>query len=270
MDFSQPVVSRPRPPRSKSGRLGSSQSSSRGVKGSQTTLDAFCPPEDLAQATTSTSARLNAAHFASISVFETLTPPATPPMANEPSMELLDNVGKVDSAVSHAFGSSKSDRSDPVPQSQIQRESSREHARSPEELEQMLAEARRIIEERETGGYNINRIFMSCILTPVSRCFSTSIVLPITCLSTLRTWNSGIDWQIALGQQHRSASKTRCPTTARSTSYALEPSSPSHQQSIARVLPDQHQRQRTCQPVYHSPLSESTYPEGLRRAWRVC
>lgn len=36
---------------------------------------------------------------------------------------------------------------------QIQRENSHQNMRSPEELENMLEEARRIIEERETGTY---------------------------------------------------------------------------------------------------------------------
>jgi 2-iminoacetate synthase ThiH len=85
-----------------------------------------------------------------IGALETLTPPATPPLAMTSSMEpFVDSQKPVDAPGS--FGFPGQDLGITTQVAQIQRENSHPTIRSPEELENMLAEARRIIEERETG-----------------------------------------------------------------------------------------------------------------------
>lgn len=144
-----PLASRPRPPRSRSGRLGSSQSSGKASSNNITALDAFLPLERVGDNTNST--RLNASHLALIGALEPLTPPATPPM-DTCAPEMQSKLSQVSSSRSEGnLSPFRDSQHTDVPPRKHSREISHENVRSSEELENMLEEARRIIQERETG-----------------------------------------------------------------------------------------------------------------------
>lgn len=156
-----PLVSRPRPPRSRNGRLASSQNSNKGSSDSTTALNAFLPvDEDNASKT----ARWDAAHLALIGALDILTPPATPPMEAPASMKHSTSALEQSHGPSGIAAAFATFRSSSTSLNQHARDSSREDGRSPQELGNMLEEARRIIHERETG---VSKLRSGCWLHSV-------------------------------------------------------------------------------------------------------
>lgn len=143
-----PFVARPRPPRSRSGRLGLSQSTNRDSSANIAALNA-CPPA--AEDDGSKTARWDAAHLALIGALDTFTPPATPPMDNCVSL-IQSSQGELTHGTSALGAFCSGDPDISMSFSKHARENSRaEDGRSPEELASMLEEARKIIQERERG-----------------------------------------------------------------------------------------------------------------------
>lgn len=139
-------VQRPKPPRSKTSRLGSSLSSSKGSGANAPVVDTLFSADN---GKPSCSARALAL------IGEPLTPPATPPIGTPAPVEHIElflSSTEVPSSTSLRHAPHDSHGTADISIAHLPPENSRENVRSAAELEEMLDDARKIIEERERGA----------------------------------------------------------------------------------------------------------------------